>query len=125
MLREKALQAVRLCRVAIFFASSDGVIDQNEAKLIEGFKDKFSADGILLDSEISEFEELINQKLPNLQSVIQETKAILAVEPEVNVKMMLHMMTGMINSIILADGVITADESAYFNEWKKQFNIVL
>lgn len=125
MLSENAIQAIRLSKIAIFFASADGIIDQNEVKIIEGFKKKFVSDGIMTESELPEFEEQIKQKLPNLESAIQETKAILASEPECNTNMTLHMMTGMINSIILADGVITADESAYFSEWKKQFNIVL
>lgn len=119
----KLRQAIGIAQVGFFFAACDGSVAECESKVIENYKEKLRSKKVLSDENETLFDKEASKSLTSIDEVVQETKALLALEPQQNHRMLLNFMEGLIEAIILADGVLSSDESANFNEWKKQLKL--
>lgn len=117
-------QASRVAKVAMFFAKVDGIVATEEKSVILDFKNKLKQAGILAtDKDSDDFDCEMYKGLSSIEEVISETRAILSEDSERMRRPILNAMDTLIESIILADGDVSVEESNSYNIWKKEFTV--
>lgn len=116
-------QSANIARIALFFAKSDGVVANEEKKVIADYIKKLQDQNIIKnEKDLSIFNTISSVELFTMDEVVATTKTVIDNEPKNTHRMITNAMTSLIEAIILADGVVTADESENFNKWKAQLS---
>ena len=102
-----------------FFAKCDGFLWKQQQQALEDYKIKLELSNI----ESILFDKMSQIEFRRLDQVILATKSILDSVGERKNDVLSKVNDG-ISYIINANGEVSADESAFYNEWKRVFGLM-
>lgn len=115
--------AVLLCKMSTHFMKIDGNIAASESKFVRLFIEEL---GNSSEHKIN-VDEILAQTMSlsfTLDDILADTDKLLnEIEDNARTTVIL-LLTSFISSIILADGIITAEENSSFSQWKTHFNLM-
>lgn len=115
--------AVLLCKMGTHFMKIDGNIAASESKFVRLFIEEL---GNSSEHKIN-VDEILAQTMSlsfTLDDILADTDKLLnEIEDNARTTVIL-LLTSFISSIILADGIITAEENSSFFQWKTHFNLM-
>ncbi len=121
----KVIDLVDIYNIYEFFANCDGRLwSDQEIILLDDYKKQLIDAGILNTEEsIIIFDKMQQIEYSRLDQVIDATKSVLNSAGD-DKDDLLKVINEGIHKVIYADGRVTADEFAFYNEWKRVFGLM-